>query len=173
MVFLFRQALLSDFLFRQAPAIRSIASSPRGPVGCFAGVLSALVSRRPRRAVPSNPARRALRAIQLFRSWRDSMNRPGARIMPGRSLFIRVVASGLARANSSFRVPSGTGASRWGAAGPRDLRSRFVADQRCFGRASGSASERGERCGPVAGGRRRAAMGRTQPRRAGKDHYAR
>ena len=31
--------------------------------------------------VPSGPARHALRAIQLFRTWRNSMNRPGARPM--------------------------------------------------------------------------------------------
>ena len=109
---------------------------PRGaPVGCFAGVLFALVGgpaglrpvllpvgiarpradgdgfspewtvkrpvgRRPRRAVPaccranssfrvpSGPARHALGAIQLFRTWRNRMNRPGARpTTVGRSSF--------------------------------------------------------------------------------------
>ena len=45
-------------------------------------------------------------------------------------------------ASSSFRVPSGTGASRWGAAGPRDLRSQFVATQRFFDRCQRSFAEK-------------------------------
>ena len=81
---------------------------PGAPVGCFAGVISALVGRRPRRAVVDscranssfrvplgptgafagfasqnaarNPARHALKAIQLFRTWRNRMNRQGARL---------------------------------------------------------------------------------------------
>ncbi len=45
---------------------------PLGPTGAFAGFASQNAAR--------NPARPALRAIQLFRTWRNRMNRPGARL---------------------------------------------------------------------------------------------
>ncbi len=48
---------------------------PSGPTGAFAGFASQNAAR--------NPARHALGAIQIFRTWRNRMNRQGARAKTG------------------------------------------------------------------------------------------
>ena len=107
---------------------------PLAPVGCFAGgaarhskagffsenFSSGRPIRRPmgapaRRkggprglsAVLSNPARPALRVIQLFRTRRNRMNRQGART---ETIFgKRPTPAGYCKASFNFRVSSGTG----------------------------------------------------------------